>query len=91
VARAQAFAGRVRETLAALDGVTVDVPEGPLASLVVFGIEGVDAEQASAALEGRGVLVRWIAKPRRLRASVGAWTDEGDLTRLLEGVAALRL
>ena len=90
VVRAGELAVRFRETLAALDGVTVDVPEGPLASLVVFSIEGVDPEQASAALEQRGVLVRWIAHPRRLRASVGAWTDESDLTRLLEGIAALR-
>lgn len=90
-ARAQELAGRFRSVLAGLPRVLVDVPEGPLSSLVTFAIEGVDAEAASAALEQRGVLVRWIERPRRVRASVGFWTDDSDLARLCEAVSSLRV
>lgn len=88
--RAQTMAERVRAVLADLPRVSVDVPEGPLSSLVTFEIEGVDAEAASNALGERGVLVRWIDRPRRVRASVGFWTDDRDLARLCEGLSGLK-
>jgi L-cysteine/cystine lyase len=88
--RAQEMAARFRRVLADLPRVSVDLPEGPLSTLVTFAVEGVDAEAASAALEQKGVLVRWIARPRRVRASVGFWSDDSDLARLCEGIAGLK-
>ncbi|MEO9175551.1 MAG: aminotransferase class V-fold PLP-dependent enzyme [Gaiellales bacterium] len=88
--RAQEMAERFRAVLADLPRVEVDRPAGPLSSLVTFAIDGIDAEAASSALEQRGVLVRWIERPRRVRASVGFWTDDGDLARLCEAIGALK-
>jgi L-cysteine/cystine lyase len=88
--RAVEMAERFRSVLAGLPRVRVDTPEGPLASLVTFEIEGVDAEAASAGLEQRGVLVRWIESPRRVRASVGFWTSDRDLAALCEAVSGLK-
>jgi L-cysteine/cystine lyase len=88
--RAQAMGERFRSVLADLPRVEVDVPEGRLASLVTFAIDGVDAEAASGALEQHGILVRWIERPRRVRASVGFWTDDQDLARLCEAIAGLK-
>jgi L-cysteine/cystine lyase len=40
-----------------------------------------------ALLAERGVVVRDIPGRPWLRASVGAWNDDGDLERLVEGLA----
>jgi L-cysteine/cystine lyase len=42
------------------------------------------------ALRGRGVIVRHIPRTRLVRASVGAWNDEGDLERLLAALGRRR-
>ena len=36
-----------------------------------------------------GVIVRWLERPAALRASLGFFTDEDDLARLLRGVTAM--
>jgi L-cysteine/cystine lyase len=87
--RAAAMAERARAMLRSLPRVALDVPAGPLATLVTFSVDGVDAKDANLALEARGVLARHIDEPRRVRISVGFWTSEGDLDRLAEAIRSL--
>jgi L-cysteine/cystine lyase len=87
--RAAELAGRARELLAGLPRVEVDTPPGQLATLVTFTVAGVEPEAVNLALEPKGVLVRWLPKPSRVRASVGFWTSEQDLERLADAVAGL--
>lgn len=58
-------------------------PRGPT-TLVSFPSE--DPEQERLGLAERGVAVRNIPGYPWLRASVGAWNDEQDLQRLLDGI-----
>jgi L-cysteine/cystine lyase len=87
--RAAAMAEQARTVLRAVPRVAIDEPTGPLATLVTFAVDGVDAKDANVALERSGVLARHIDEPRRVRISVGFWTSEGDLERLAEAVRAL--
>jgi L-cysteine/cystine lyase len=86
---ASTMAERARALLRELPRVEVDAPAGPLASLVTFSVEGVDAKDANLALEQRGVLARHIEAPRRVRISVGFWTSEDDLERLGDAIRSL--
>jgi L-cysteine/cystine lyase len=86
VRRAQAAA---REALAAVPGVSVLTPHGPQAGLVTFTVAGRAPAEAAAELAATGVVVRSLPRPEALRASVGFFTDEGDVRRLAAGVAAL--
>jgi L-cysteine/cystine lyase len=86
---ARTMAERARTLLGELPRVRLDTPSGPLASLVTFSVEGVDAKDANLALERRGVLARHIDEPRRVRISVGFWTSEGDLERLADAIRSL--
>jgi L-cysteine/cystine lyase len=88
--------GRVRDAqaaargaLAAIDGVEVLTPPGTQAGLVTFTAGGRDPVAAAAELAANGVVVRSLVRPEALRASVGFFTDEGDVARLAAGVAAL--
>jgi selenocysteine lyase/cysteine desulfurase len=49
--------------------------------------EEPDPAAARARLADAGVVVRDLPGRPYLRASVGAWNDEGDLERLLAGLA----
>lgn len=60
------------------------VPRGPT-TLVSF--PSADAEGERVNLAGSGVVLRNIPDRPWLRASVGAWNDEGDLERLLGTLA----
>ena len=86
---AASMAERARELLRELPRVELDAPVGPLATLVTFSVEGVDAKDANLALEQRGVLARHIDQPRRVRISVGFWTSESDLERLADAIRSL--
>jgi L-cysteine/cystine lyase len=86
---AATMAERARDLLREQPRVELDAPAGPLASLVTFSVEGVDAKDANLALEQRGVLARHIDQPRRVRISVGFWTSEGDLERLADAIRSL--
>lgn len=59
-------------------------PRGP-STLVSF--TSADEERERAELAERGVIVRNIPGRPWLRASVGAWNDEGDLQRLVESLS----
>jgi len=83
-AQAAAWAG-----LAGVPGVRVLTPAGPQAGLVTFAVPGVEPERACARLAGRGVVARWLMRPPAMRASLGFFTDESDVTRLVEGVTAI--
>ena len=87
--RAAAMAAQARNVLRSLSRVELDAPAGPLATLVTFAVDGVDAKDANLALEQRGVLARHIEQPRRVRISVGFWTSEGDLERLAGAIRSL--
>jgi selenocysteine lyase/cysteine desulfurase len=76
-----------RAALAALPGVEMVTPPGPQAGLVAFRLAGCAPDEAAARLAAEGVVVRSVPRPNVLRASVGFFTDEGDLARLEAGVA----
>jgi L-cysteine/cystine lyase len=83
------MAEHARGVLRSLPRVELDAPAGPLATLVTFAVDGVDAKDANLALEQHGVLARHIEQPRRVRISVGFWTSEGDLERLADAIRSL--
>jgi L-cysteine/cystine lyase len=86
---AATMSAHARSVLRSLPRVELDAPAGPLATLVTFAVDGVDAKDANLALEQRGVLARHIEQPRRVRISVGFWTSEGDLERLADAIRSL--
>jgi L-cysteine/cystine lyase len=71
---AAAFADRLRES-----GRTV----APRGDTTLVSWEDDDPEVTRDRLAGEGVLIRNLPGTPYLRASVGAWNDEGDLDRLL--------
>ncbi len=81
-ARARSLASRLAELLT--ERGREPAPRGDT-TLVSFPSPDPAAERA--ALAERGVIVRNIPQRPFLRASVGAWNDEGDLERLLEGLS----
>jgi L-cysteine/cystine lyase len=80
--RGRDMAGRCRELLAE----RFDVVTASGQSTLVSWRPGGDAAAAAARLYQRGVLVRDLPGTGLLRASVGYWTSDGDLERLLEGL-----
>jgi L-cysteine/cystine lyase len=84
-ARAREMAERLRSLLAERFDVLTEPDQ---ATLVSFR-PGRDPEQAVAALAARGVVVRGFHGLDWIRASVGFWTSDGDLERLLDGLASL--
>lgn len=80
-ARAAALAARLADALAARGRVVAPREEG---TLVTWESEAPVAERDR--LEAAGVIVRDLPGTSYVRASVGAWSDEGDLERLLEAL-----
>jgi cysteine desulfurase/selenocysteine lyase len=78
-----------RAALEAIPGVRVLTPPGPQAGLVTFTVAGRAPEAAARELSEAGVTVRSLPMPAALRASVGFFTDEGEIARLAAGVAAV--
>ena len=64
-------------------------PPGPQAGLVTFAISGRVAQEVCHALAARGVIVRWLERPAALRASLGFFSNDADVRRLVEGVDAI--
>lgn len=79
---ARALALRLCEMLAAAGR---EVVQGGSGTLISFSSPNPAAERAT--LAKLGVILRDIPGTRWLRASVGAWNDEQDLQRLIEGLA----
>ena len=82
--RAGETAGRCRELLA--ERYEIVTAPGQ-ATLVTFRPDG-DAAETAARLYERGVVVRDMPRTPWLRVSVGYWTSEGDLERLLAALAS---
>ena len=82
--RAAEIAARCRERLA--ERVEVVTPPGH-STLVAFRPPG-DPTELVADLAERGVIVRELPGRNLVRASCGWWTNDDDLDRLVEGVAA---
>jgi L-cysteine/cystine lyase len=80
--RGVALAARLAETLAGRG--RAPAPRGAT-TLVSFPSDDPAAEREL--LASRGVVVRNIPGRQWLRASVGAWNDEGDLERLVGSLA----
>jgi L-cysteine/cystine lyase len=89
-ARGAAMARLAADRLAAIEGVDVITPRDRMATLVTFRIAGWSAE---AALDELGARVFAIARTVPLvdavRISVGFFTSEEELDRLVEAVALL--
>jgi L-cysteine/cystine lyase len=81
-------ARRIERARGLLDaaGARVITPRSRTAGLLAFTLDGVDVERAAASLERSGIVLRWVPQPRALRASVGFFTDETDLSRLGAGL-----
>jgi selenocysteine lyase/cysteine desulfurase len=63
------------------------LPRGS-STLVSFRLEGQDADEEVQRLAGEGMIVRSVPIYEGvIRASVGAWSDEGELERLVDLVA----
>lgn len=84
--RAAEMAARFREELAGA-GHDVVVPE-ERATLVSWRVPPDESAGVVERLAGRDVIVRDLPGRGLVRASVGWWTSEDDLERLLEGLAA---
>jgi len=82
--RARETAARCRELLARRYAL---VTEADQSTLVVFRT-GADSAELSARLHDRGVLVRSLPGTDWLRVSVGYWTSDDDLDRLLAALEA---
>ena len=82
--RAAEMAARCRELLA--DRVEVLTPPGH-STLVTFRPPGDPAELVTS-LGEQGVIVRELPGRNMVRASCGWWTNEDDLARLADGLAA---
>jgi selenocysteine lyase/cysteine desulfurase len=80
-ARARTLAGTLADALRERGHEVM--PRGPT-TLVAWRAE--DAEAEVARLADAGVVIRWLPGRGLLRASVGAWNDEGDLERLLDAL-----
>lgn len=90
--RIQQLVQRLRTAIARIAGVQVITPDDAELSsgLVVFRIDGVDAEEAVAALwERHRIVIRWVPSPRALRASVHVFNTEEEVDLLGEAVAEL--
>jgi selenocysteine lyase/cysteine desulfurase len=81
--RARSLSARLAEELVARGREVA--PRGDT-TLVSFSSHDPEGERER--LAGRGVLVRNIPGRPLLRASVGAWNDEGDLDRLLGALSS---
>ncbi|OFW75446.1 MAG: hypothetical protein A2Y55_08375 [Actinobacteria bacterium RBG_16_68_12] len=83
--RAATMAERCRKLLAEA-GADVIVPS-ERATLVSWRPQGEEPEKVVARLAAAGVVVRDLPGTGLVRASVGWWTSEEDLERLVDGVA----
>jgi L-cysteine/cystine lyase len=59
----------------------------PRGDTTLVSFHSADPEAERARLAERGVILRNIPGRPWLRASVGAWNNEGDIERLLDGLA----
>ncbi len=82
-------AARCRAALDALPGVVLDPPLMAGSGLVAFRVPGVASDVAAMQLADAGVIVRPLPEPGGLRASCGFFTDDDDIRRLTEVLAAL--
>jgi L-cysteine/cystine lyase len=82
--RAAEMAARCAELL----GSSVEVVTPPQHSTLVSFRPPIESEPLVAQLQEQGVVVRDLPGRNLVRASCGWWTNEDDLQRLLNGVAA---
>ncbi|CAN5595915.1 hypothetical protein BH23CHL7_BH23CHL7_22190 [soil metagenome] len=88
--RTASLAGRLAAALAGSDGVELLTPLPPPAAVVTFRLAGWPAEDAADELNHRvQALVRPLAGPNVIRASVGWFNTETELDHFAEAVAEL--
>lgn len=90
LARTTTLAEQLYEELAAIEGVTLLAPAEAHGAVAAFRIEGWDAATAAAEL-GRSVfaIIEADAEADVIRASVGAWNRESEISRFTGRVAEL--
>lgn len=90
IARTETLADQLYADLAAIEGVELNAGPEAHGATVALRIEGWDAEQAAEELS-RSVFAILEADPDAdvIRASVGAWNRESELTRFVARVAEL--
>lgn len=81
-----ALAEQTIQGLSALPGVRVITKEVSHAGLVTFQLEGIEPDQAVAALDKRRILVRSIRRPAAVRASLGFFNTDQEVQLLLDAV-----
>jgi L-cysteine/cystine lyase len=82
-------AAHARETLAGIPGVSLVEHASPSSTLVSFTLDGWDAKDLNDELAARGLVCRWLPRPRVLRVSAGFWTNDEDVERLGAAVTEL--
>jgi cysteine desulfurase / selenocysteine lyase len=97
--RLRSLAARLRDDLAAIDGVAVHDKGQVKGGIVTFTVDGLDSGAVSAALTEAGVNTSVTTPshhhfdgrplPPMVRASAHAYNDDGELDRLLDVVAGL--
>lgn len=88
--RGRVVAGRLAEALAGTDGVTVLTPRPVPAAIVTFRIRGWSAPDALAELGSRAfVIARSMDALDAVRLSVGAWTTDEEVDRVVDAVGLL--
>ncbi len=96
-ARETALVGQLREALGAMNDVTLYGPENS-AGIVSFSIDGVHPHDLGTILDENNVAIRaghhcaqplmdHLGVPATARASFGLYSDESDVTALLDGIA----
>ncbi len=81
---------RARYRLVQVPGVELADPGPQRGPLIALSVEGAgDLPALVASLAERGVLVRFIPNTRYLRISIGAWTTDEDVDRLIGALAEL--
>jgi L-cysteine/cystine lyase len=89
-ARGAAMARSAADRLAAIDGVELITPREHMATLVTFRIAGWPAEAALDELGARiFAIARTVPLVEAVRISVGFFTSEAELDRVIETVALL--
>ncbi|MCU0483965.1 MAG: aminotransferase class V-fold PLP-dependent enzyme [Chloroflexi bacterium] len=87
MARAAGLAGAAAEQLAAIPGVTVATPRGRMGTLVAFRVVGWPSVQVVEALAHRvHALTRSVPGHDLVRLSIGFFTSDDELVRVLEAV-----
>ena len=83
---------RLRDAIAAIDGVSVLTPRDRMAGLVNFNVAGLAPKAVSDALYEQGLTIRYVTAhpcPHSARAATGWWNTEEEVDGLAAAIAGI--